>query len=301
MRFDRLQWPWIRAATAALVVATWVYYRPYACQRASTSTPGATGMGLVYGIAGTGAIFFAAALGLRKRLILWRVGPTAWWMRGHLWLGLLSIFLILFHSAGAFGGPLTSVLMYLLIGTIATGVFGAALQHVMPQLMTGVLPMETPFEQIDRTLLELQVRAYAITIQTCGELEGSKPEKDAAASIRCEAKAKVIPEADNAGISSLSQFYRDIIRPYLRHPRGTKAALGNALSATVMFDQARKEIAPALHEVLAELSKTCNEVRTIVHQEKLHRWLHCWMIVHLGLAMALVSLVPIHVVLALYY
>ena len=53
-------------------------------------------------------------------------------MRGHLWLGLLSFPLILFHAGFPFGGPLTSVLMWLFVFVFASGLLGAALQHFMP-------------------------------------------------------------------------------------------------------------------------------------------------------------------------
>ena len=63
-------------------------------------------------------------------------------MRGHLWLGLLSLPLILFHGAFHFGGTLTRVLLWLLIVTVASGVFGAVLQNYIPRIMTSDVPLE---------------------------------------------------------------------------------------------------------------------------------------------------------------
>ena len=302
MRIDSKQLPWVRWAVAALVVATWIYFRPYAEQRRHTSTPGATWTGLAYGLAGTLCILFAAALGLRKRFLLWRVGPVVWWMRGHLWLGVLSLFMILFHGAGALGGPLTAVMMLLFFGTIATGLFGAGLQHFMPQLMTGVLTEETPYEQIDRAFAELRAKAYALASTWCGALSDTSREEGEAKELGVKIARgpnKEVPEP--AEYASLTRFYGNRIKPFLRNPRNTREPLAKTLNAAVLFDQVRKEISFKIHEDLAELAKTCDESRTMARQERLHHWLHVWMLVHLGLAMGMIALIPIHVFLALYY
>ena len=54
-------------------------------------------------------MIFAALLGARKRVPVWRLGRAQAWMRGHLWLGLLSLPIILFHGAFHFGGAMTQV------------------------------------------------------------------------------------------------------------------------------------------------------------------------------------------------
>src|SRR5712691_1193741 len=109
-------------------------YLPYAFW--STSRPsGSSVPGLVYGIAGYGLMIFAALLSLRKKFPIWRVGRAQTWMRGHLWLGLLSLLLILFHSGFALRGSLTLVLMLLFFIVILSGLVGAAIQHYIPQHM----------------------------------------------------------------------------------------------------------------------------------------------------------------------
>jgi hypothetical protein len=301
MRIDAKQLRWVRWAVAALVVATWIYYRPYADQRRHVSSPGSTWTGLAYGTAGTLCILFAAALGLRKRFLLWRVGPVVWWMRGHLWLGLLSLFLILYHGAGVLGGPLTAVLMYLLFGTIATGVFGAGLQHFMPQLMTGVLAEETPYEQIDRAFAELRAKAFALASTWCGVISGTELEEREAKELGVKVPRGPNKEVPEPEYVSLRRFYSTRIKPFLRNPRNTREPLAKTLNAAVLFDQVRKEVSLKIHEDLAELAKACDDSRTMARQERLHHWLHVWMLVHLGLAMGLVALIPFHVLLALYY
>ena len=108
--------------------------RPRSARRAARRS------GLAFGVVGFAFMIFAGLLGARKKVPVWRVGRAQTWMRGHLWLGLLALPLILFHGGFHFGGALTSVLMVLLIITVASGLFGAALQHYLPAVMTREVP-----------------------------------------------------------------------------------------------------------------------------------------------------------------
>src|SRR3989441_13106650 len=92
---------------------------------------------------------FAGLLSVRKKFRIWRVGRAQTWMRGHLWLGLLSLPLILFHGAFRFGGNLTTVLMVLLVLVIVSGGFGEGLPHLMPRMETHEGAAETNIHQID--------------------------------------------------------------------------------------------------------------------------------------------------------
>ncbi|PYN69484.1 MAG: hypothetical protein DMD90_02765, partial [Candidatus Rokuibacteriota bacterium] len=73
-------------------------------------------------------------LGARRKVPTWRLGRATTWMKGHLWLGLLSYLLILYHSGLAWGGTLTLVLMLLFTIVIASGIYGVLLQQFMPRL-----------------------------------------------------------------------------------------------------------------------------------------------------------------------
>ena len=102
---------------------------------------GGSALGLAFGIVGSAFMIFAGLLAGRKKVPVWRVGRAQAWMRGHLWLGLLSLPIIFFHAGFRFGGPLTSVLMVLLIIVVASGIFGAVLQHYLPNMITGAVPV----------------------------------------------------------------------------------------------------------------------------------------------------------------
>ena len=86
MRIDRTHKSWLVASLAILGVSLLLYgvYRvPFA-----TGSMGGTALGLAFGSAGFAFMIFAALLGARKRVPVYRFGRAQTWMRGHLWLGL---------------------------------------------------------------------------------------------------------------------------------------------------------------------------------------------------------------------
>ncbi len=131
MRIDRSHRPWAAVTLAALVTATAVY--AIFAVRSPSGPRGGSALGLAFGIAGYALMLYAGLLGARKKVPVWRIGRAQTWMRGHLWLGLLSFPLILFHGGFAFRGPLTAVLMLLFFIVIGSGIAGAALQHYLPR------------------------------------------------------------------------------------------------------------------------------------------------------------------------
>src|SRR5690242_3280783 len=131
MRIDQTHRPWM-LGTAIVFVATTAAYVVYALN--SPGGPrGGTAIGLAFGVAGYAVMLFEGLLGVRKKFPIWRVGRAQAWMRGHLWLGLLTLPLIFFHAGFAFRGPLTAVLMILLVVVVISGVLGAILQHYLPR------------------------------------------------------------------------------------------------------------------------------------------------------------------------
>src|SRR5262245_40770186 len=97
-------------ASAATLAAATAVYVPYAL-RSPQGPSGASIPGLVFGSAGFAFMIFAGLLGARKRFPILRAGRAQDWMRGHLWLGALSLPLLFFHGGFRLGGPLTAASM----------------------------------------------------------------------------------------------------------------------------------------------------------------------------------------------
>jgi hypothetical protein len=325
MRIDRTQRSWGIASLAILLVSA-VAYGVYAGQ-AVTGPRGGSAMGLLFGITGFTFMIFAVLLGARKRVPTWRLGRAQAWMRGHLWLGLLSLPMILFHAGFHFGGTLAHVLMWLLIVTVGSGLFGAALQNYVPRMMTGDVPLETIYDEIANVRKALRDEADRTVQALCGDLGLAKGEADgqraggftalrpiaaAAAPLRTSAavsagaSAAVAPVMETILLSAdesapLKRFYIQDMRPYLAEPRRCGQRLGDSEKAKLQFARLKTLSPTSAQTTLQDLEDICDESRQLARQELLHRWLHGWLLVHIPISLALILLGAVHAVMALRY
>lgn len=325
MRMDHTQHGWA-VASLGILAASALAYAVYA-QQAPAGLRGGSTMGLIFGIVGFAFMIFAALLGARKRVPTWRLGRAQAWMRGHLWLGLLSLPLILFHGGFHFGGTLTRVLMWLLIITVVSGVFGAALQNYLPRVMSSDVPLETIYDEIDNVRRALREEADRAMEAICGEMglpksegEGQRaggftalrPIAAAAAPLRTSAavsagaSAAVAPVIETIRLSEeqsapLKRFYLQELRVFLEEPRRRGQRLGDVEKAKLAFAGLKTLLPVTAHATLQDLEDICDEARQLMLQERLHRWLHGWLLVHIPLSLALIVLGAVHSVMALRY
>jgi hypothetical protein len=295
VRIDRTHQKWLAASLIILSAATAVYVVYAAHSPAGPS--GGSPVGLAFGIVGSAFMLFAGLLAGRKKLPVWRLGRAQTWMRGHLWLGLLSLPLILFHGGFRFGGPLTSVLMVLLIIVVASGLFGAALQHYMPNVMTAEVSKETIFEQIDHVRAGLIAETDEMIAATVGS--GSSPgTKQSARSASAVGQTTALgPEA----ALPLSTFYANEMRPFLQGEGPQDQPLADANTARTVFAELRSLLPPEAHDTVKRFEEICDEERQLRRQARLHHWLHGWLMLHIPLSFALLLLGCVHAVMALRY
>jgi hypothetical protein len=322
---DKTQRGWAVGSLAFLSVSAMAYVL-YA-QRSATGPRGGSAMGLLFGMLGFAFMIFAALLGARKRVPTWRLGRAKAWMRGHLWLGFLSLPMILFHGGFHFGGTLTRVLMWLLLITVGSGLFGAMLQHYVPRMMTAEAPLETIYAEIGNVRKMLREEADGAVESICGSMgltrdegEGQRaggftalrPISAAAAPLRTSASvsagasAAVAPAVETVLLSEseaapLKKFYLQELRVFLEQPRRAGQRLGSADKAKMAFAGLRTLLPVAAHGTLNDLEEICDEARQLVRQEQLHRWLHGWLLVHIPLSLALMVLGAVHAVMALRF
>jgi hypothetical protein len=317
MRIDHTQRAWAIASLAILAASALVYVL-YALDSPQGPRGGST-IGLFFGIIGFAFMIFAGLLGARKRVPVWRVGRAQAWMRGHLWLGLLSLPLILFHGGFHFGGTLTKILMWLLIITVASGLFGAALQNYVPRMMTADLPLETIYAEIGNVRKLLRQEADHDVEALCGSLGLANSAQEAGqraggftamrpmATIATTGAGAAVAAATEILLLSdeesapLRRFYLDEMRPFLEHPKARGSRLADATKAGSAFTGLRTLLPSAAHSTLEDLRDICDEARQLSRQERLHHWLHAWLLVHIPLSLALILLGAIHAAMALRY
>jgi len=326
MRMDKTQRGWALASLAFLAISA-VMYDLYSFESPQGPRGGST-IGLIFGVVGFGFMLFAALLGARKRVPTWRIGRAQAWMRGHLWLGFLALPMILFHGGFHFGGTLTRVLMWLLIITVFSGVFGAALQHYIPRMMTSDVPLETIYDEIGRVRSLLREEADRAIESICGSLGirktlGEEGQRAGGFTALRTIAASAVPLRTSAAVSAgasaavaaapeiillseeesapLRRFFLDEMRPFLEQPKQRGQRLGDAAKATSAFAGLRTLLPAAAHVTLADLEDICDEARQLTRQERLHHWLHGWLLLHIPLSVALILLGAIHSVMALRY
>ena len=307
MLIDRTHRPWFFFSLGALTVAA-VSYAMYTAMVVG-GPRGGSAAGLAYGIIGYAFMLFAGLIGLRKKYPIWQVGRATTWMRGHLWLGLLSFPLILFHAAFSFGaGTLTRTLMVLFTIVVLSGIFGAILQHFLPRLMTERVSLETIYEQIDSVRGQLLEEAEKLVADLRSALEGDLSFADEKQRATAASAGTIggLTFASGLGANDftsqlVADFWDKQLRPFLLHTGSHQSVLADKAQASGMFGQLRVQIPRSFWPKLADLESLCDEKRGLDRQHRMHHVLHGWLFVHIPISYALLLLAAVHAVFALRY
>jgi hypothetical protein len=269
------------AAFLFLLLASSGYYWHYA-RTAPNGPTGGSWPGLAYGIAGSLCMLFAGAFNWRKKFPQARfLGDAQFWMRGHVWLGTLSLPLIFFHSGWRFGGAVETVLMIVMLAVWLSGVFGFIMQQYLPKSLMTRVNAEAMYQQVNEVCRQLRLTADEEMRKKCGDL--------------------FEPQAASAELTHIKQFYVSQVRPFLHEKYLNESNLNNASEADAMFDAVRNSVSEKLHPDLEKLKTMCNERRDLESQRIMHGWLHKWLYLHIPLSMMLLVMGVIHAVSALWY
>lgn len=322
--FDRENWPAHRPwaiVTALLAVAGFAWCLTSAWTSTDGRWPGGGSWpGLVLGTLGGAICLFEMLLWPRKLLRRMRLGRTKSWMKAHLWLGLLSLPLLLFH--GGFNldpsrSPLAVILLWSVLLLVLSGIFGGILQTYIPKRMLEELPAETIAAQIPQVLRSYASEAGLLVSRTAGaeyEPSGSDTREGSIGFVTTEVLRKVghvqgkvvqtLPEARPiAGTDRLIHFHQSIVQPFLQASRrdASRMELASSRRAAVLFQGVKADIPPEAHSVVDRLADLCEQRRQFDRQVGMDRWLHGWLIFHFALSMAMLMMLFAHVYIALKY
>ena len=317
---DETQRRWLVASIVVLAAGLAVYLLTVIAD--PKGPRGGSTIGIIFGSVGFGFMIFAALLGARKRVPIWRLGRAQAWMRGHLWLGFLSLPIILFHGAFHFGGTLTRILMWMLIITVLSGVFGAVLQHYVPRVMTNEVSFETIYSEIGHVRSLMREEADRAVEALLGNIGLPKPAHEDSlraggfTAVRAVSSMVVVGRGATAAAvapapeieilthdegAPLRRFYLEEMRPFLEHPNSRGARLADPGKSQSVFAGLRTLLPAIAHPTIADLEDVCEEARQLGRQSRLHHWLHTWLLVHIPLSLALILLGAVHAVMALRY
>ncbi len=311
---------WFAFASLATLGAT-LWYAVASLAR-SRFLGGGSLPGFTFGVIGGLICLFEFLLWPRKKLRVWRLGRVKVWMKAHIWLGLLSLPILVLHSGFRWGGSLSTVLMALFLVVIASGVWGLALQNLLPKTMLADIPAETIHSQIPRIIGHYHEEATRLVQATCGKAEAvpgkPTPEEDeddadprtvhlVVGAVRSAGKisGKVLQTRSAgeaiANSEALRSFFETTAGPFLHHEGFGRSPLSRPDRASAMFADLKTKVDPRAHPAIDAMEGLCEQRRQLDRQERLHFWLHNWLLVHLPLSVALIALMFVHIVVALRY
>ena len=169
MIIDKTHRRWCLVTLVALVALTAAYVLYV---RQSINGPsGGSRPGLWFGVLAAGLMLYAFALAIRRRFPSNAgLGSGQFWLRGHLWLGALTLPVALFHSGFRFGGPLEQWLMGMFLVVILTGLYGVVVQQLIPRLMRLEVPQETFLSQVGHLANRQRLLCDREVAKACGPL-----------------------------------------------------------------------------------------------------------------------------------
>ena len=297
--FNRSHVPWMIFVALATLAAVWIYLGNFQPERLpATFRPpssllqkpsdhrslGGTPLGLVLGTISLGIFVFAALLGVRKKLPFLPLGNVQSWLRGHIWLTLLTIPLILLHSGFRLGAPMTTTLMVLYAIVMVSGIYGLVLQHKLPTMMKESLPAEFVFEQIPNVRAQLCAAAE--------KLQRSLKQQATSGS--------AVIATDVSQEEVLAGFIEQRLLPYLCARRGEKYRLGHAREADDIFRHLKLRVDEVYQTRVDEMRGWCDERRLTDTQLRMQYWLHGWLFVHVPLSFLLLLMTVWHAFVTLF-
>jgi hypothetical protein len=284
--------------------------------RANDRWPGGGSLsGLTLGFFAAAIFVFEMALLVRKtkpfRTARW-LGTAKAWMKAHIWLGLLTMPLVVLHSGGRLGSTLTTMLVLSFAMVIGSGIWGLAMQNILPRMMLAEVPSETVYSQIDNVGRQYAEQARRLVMAACGGTATDDPRSAEAVPALAGAARRVglqVERSPQPRITNqrpiespvIEQALQAELLPYLETGRVPQQRWATREGQAWYFDDLRLRVVPELRALVGQLEELCERRRQLNVQQRLHFWLHNWLWLHVPLSAALMMLLAAHVVFALMY
>lgn len=285
--------------------------------------------GLVLGLVAAAIILFEMALWPRKLLRRMRLFPARYWMSAHIWFGLACLPIAIAHSGLHWGGWMTTLLMGLLIATVASGAVGLALQNIIPKWMLRQIPGETIHSQIDAVSATVVDELEQALLNFCGPRESTEEstseteerlsEAAQTRSNREATRSKVIVIGASRATAQRERFTKesanvstaedaraiwnafDELRPFLLDGTTQARVFGDQARAASWFRLLRRACTAEAETVIGPLERLADQRRQFNLQQRMTVWLHGWLPLHIGVSVGLSALLVAHIVFALRF
>lgn len=264
------RWRFGGLALLGLAVAAWLLQR-----RLEPASHGGSPGGLAWGILATLLILALVAFGWRKRAYRSRLGKLEGWLQVHLWLGLLVLLAVLFHTGWRFQDRLALTTLGVMALVVASGLVGAFLYALLPRFLTAASSRRTPAEasaqlnqQAQAMALLASGRSPAFQRVFQGLLDEATPGRFAGWRLLAGR-----PRRAEAGEHAWSRMLGEVPPPER-----------DSLRALLVLSRQHQELLESLEA-----------------QQFYRNWLEVWLWVHVPASLALLVLVAVHAITALYY
>jgi hypothetical protein len=253
---------------------------------------GGSAMGIAYGALGVLAILVLLYFGVRKRSYRSTWGTLDGWLQAHIYIGLLSALVILFHTGFRFRDRVAVAAFAVLLAVVASGLVGAFFYSSLPRRLSEVegdlMPADlaAQIEQLAAAMVRLATSRSQPFQQVCrgllaetapGRLAGWKVMLGGAGRAGAGAAARGMPAGGAGGASGQPAPWAAELG---RVPAGEQEELRQLL----VLSRQRREL-----------------LLRLVAQQRYRNLLGAWLYVHLPLSIALLVLVAAHLVAVSYY
>jgi len=304
---------------AAILTVACILFYTRECVEAGHLVGGGSASGLLCGIVAGLVIIFEMLLWPRKAFRRLRLIPAKYWLAAHVWFGIASLPLAIVHCGFHLGGWLPMTFMVLFVLTIVSGLYGLAVQNILPRWMLRNLPSETIYNQIEYVSEQSVEDARQLLVTACGrkvsgdalleeepELEAAKTGTIVVGAVRQAGKTRGrtletrrVAQA-HADRNALWTAFEEI-RPFFIQGRLSQTPVTDRNQASQWFGRLRNVCGDESKTIIDILEGMCDQRRQFDTQKTVHLWLHSWLPIHIGLSVAVTILLAAHVWTALKY
>jgi len=248
---------------------------------------GGSPVGLVYGTLGLLAVLVLLYFGVRKRSYRSTWGTLDGWLQSHIYLGILSAFVILLHTGFRFQDRVAVAAYAALLVVVGSGILGASFYTSVPRRLSEVESDLTPAE------LAAQVKQLAEGMARVAASR-SQPFQQVCQGLLAES----LP-------GRLAGWRMLFSRAGPGGPAGGAAGARAAGAATAPWAVHLTRVPPEEQEELRQLlvlSRQRNEMlQRLIVQQRYRNLMGAWLYIHLPLSIALLVLIAAHLVAVFYY
>ncbi|HVR41182.1 MAG TPA: hypothetical protein VMU84_18960 [Thermoanaerobaculia bacterium] len=237
---------------------------------------GGSQWGLGYGIAGYALILLLAFFGIRKRWYRSRFGTLEQWLQSHIYLGVLVMIILLFHTGGRFNDKIAVATLLLTAIVVLSGIAGAVLYVTVPRLLTEV-ESNLVVEEISEQLNQLARQMARI------------------ASGRSTAFQRIYNELIRESMPGAFAGWRLILSRLRRRKQQQSRDWAHLLGLVPKDEQ------DELRQMLV-VSRQRKELELrLIFQQRYRNVLEFWLYIHVPFTIVLLLFAAVHIIAAFYY